>query len=440
MSKFSQLRIVSIVLILAGLIFFGVGYFQNHSLGEDHVTEMMNERPELFGLHASSHAEVAHDAGHEKHMNHLVNQLHNRPWAAALIAIFMFTGISAASLFFLCIQHASQAGWPVVMSRVMEAMASFLPVGAIMLFAFLAISAAHGNHMYHWMVEALTDLNSPDYDKYIDAKSVIWLDAKWWIARAFVYLTAWSFFSFKIKALSKKLDETKSPKDYLNLYNWSVGFIAVFAVTSAAAAFDWIMSIDPHWYSTLFMWYNMVSYLVCAVSIMAMISIYLKNKGLLPAFSKHHQHDLAKYMFGFSMLWTYLWFCQFLLIWYANIPEEAAYFLSRYDMYRPTYFTMLIPNFAIPFLFLVSSIAKRISGLVIFIGFIIIIGHYLDFFNQVMPGSVGPFWHIGLYEIGALLFVIGLFIMVVFYYLSKLNLEAKGNPFYHESKIYEYPF
>src|SRR5690606_19283061 len=91
-------------------------------------------------------------------------------------------------------------------------------------------------------------------------------------------------------------------------------------------AWDWVMSLDPHWYSTIFMFYGMVSHLVAAVALTAIISIYLKNQGSLPLFNDNHQHDLAKYMFGFSILWTYLWFCQFMLQWYADIPEEVQYF------------------------------------------------------------------------------------------------------------------
>lgn len=440
--KFRTLRLVSFGMIILGFLAFGLGYALDAGKAEHYVEEQMNHHPEKFSGEESHHASVAVEEGHAEHVKHLLNQFHNRPWSALLIVAFMFTGISASSLFFLSIQNVSQAGWPVVVFRVMESIASFLPYAAVFLFLILLASYFHLNHIYHWMDPSLVDLNSPNYDKYIDQKSIYWLDANWWIARAALYLSLWSFFSFKLRALSRKLDETSSKEDYWKQYKWSVVYIAVYSVTTAAAAFEWIMSIDPHWYSTLFMWYNMVSYLVCAISIMALISIYLKSENILPNFSRDHQHDLAKFMFGFSMLWTYLWFCQFMLIWYANIPEESAYFWARNDMYGWAYYGMLITNFLLPLFVLVSSDMKRVKPIVVTMGFIIVLGHFWDFFNQVAPGSVGPFANVlGLYEVGAFLMMSGAFIFVVFRTISKTkSMEATGHPMYVESKQYEYPF
>ncbi len=172
---------------------------------------------------------------------------------------------------------------------------------------------------------------------------------------------------------------------------------------------------------------------------MAIISIYLKRKSALPLFNDNHLHDLTKFMFGFSLLWSYLWFCQFMLQWYANIPEEAQYFQQRMAQY-PLYFWMLIINLVAPFLILISSSMKRRYQIVFAMGFVIIFGHYWDFYNQIMPAAVGPFHNFGLMEIGALVGIGGLFTFVVMNAVSKLNLEAKGHPYFHESKIYEYPF
>ena len=184
----------------------------------------------------------------------------------------------------------------------------------------------------------------------------------------------------------------------------------------------------------------MVSYLVSSLATMAIISIYLKRKGSLPLYNDNHQHDLAKFMFGFSLLWTYLWFAQFMLQWYANIPEEVQYFQQRIAQYGG-YFWMLAVNFVAVLLIMISSSIKRVPGLVFAMGFVIILGHYWDFYNQIMPAAVGAFHNFGFLEIGALLFISGSFVFVVFEYgISKLNLEAKGHPYFHESKIYEYPF
>jgi hypothetical protein len=200
------------------------------------------------------------------------------------------------------------------------------------------------------------------------------------------------------------------------------------------------MSLDPHWFSTLYIWYTMVSCLASAIACIILVSVYLKKKGVLPQFNDNHLHDLGKFLFAFSMLWTYLFFCQFMLYWYANIPEEANYFFGRFQVYENTFLWMLIPNFIMPLFILVSSSIKRNYKVVTSMAVVVILGHWLDYFNVVMPGAVGEFWHIGFLEIGALVFVVGLFIFVVMTAISKLKLIPTGNPYLHESEIYEYPY
>lgn len=158
------------------------------------------------------------------------------------------------------------------------------------------------------------------------ANKAAWLNVPFWLVRSVIYLVGWTLFGFWLRNKSKKLDQTGSMKDYWSLYRVSVYAIVFFALTSMASGWDWVMSLDPHWYSTLFGWYVMVSYLVGAVAFMILIAVYLKKAGYFPEFNDNHLHDLAKYLFAFSLLWGYLWLCQFELIWYANIPEESVYF------------------------------------------------------------------------------------------------------------------
>ena len=184
----------------------------------------------------------------------------------------------------------------------------------------------------------------------------------------------------------------------------------------------------------------MVSCLSSAIAVIILVSVYLKKNGFLPQFNDNHLHDLGKFLFATSMLWTYTWFCQFMLYWYANVPEEVNYFFGRFEYYAPTFLPMLIFNFLIPLLVMVSSSIKRNYFVVTTMAVVVLFGHLLDYFNMVYPGTVGPFWGIGFLEIGAVLFVGGLFILTVMSALSKLKLIPVGNPFLHESKIYEYPF
>ena len=458
-----KLKMTAIILMVVGLILFGIGFALNAGNGIDYVKEKMAENPAEFFVHETEHSadhDVAHahvaedghaadeahadpahaEGGHEDHhAEHLLHQYHNKPWSALFIAAFLFTGVAAAAMFFLAIQHAAQAGWSVIVTRIMEGMTTFLPFGAVLMLIVIIGAAMGGNHLFHWMDLDLRNFESENFDKFLKTKEP-WLNTPFWVARSVIYLAGWIFFSWMLRRKSRILDENSTTKNYWSLYKWAIWTIIFFALSSMASGWDWVMSLDPHWYSTLFGWYVMVSYLVTAVAIMILLAIHLKRQGVLPEFNDNHLHDLTKFMFGFSLLWGYLWLCQFLLIWYANIPEESVYFQQRQIQFDPTYFKMLIPNVVLPFLILISSSIKRNYKVVMVMAFVVILGHWLDIFNQMMPATVGPWWQFGLLEFGALFFVGGLFMFVVLNGLTKLKLQATGNPLYHESKIYEYPY
>jgi len=211
-----------------------------------------------------------------------------------------------------------------------------------------------------------------------------------------------------------------------------------FIVTESMMSWDWIMSIDPHWFSTLFGWYVFASMFVSGITVIALITIYLKSKGYLEKVNDSHIHDLGKFMFGISIFWTYLWFSQFMLIWYSNIPEEVTYFITRIEDYNLPFFGMLVMNFIFPLLILMNSAYKRLNLFIIMAGIVILLGHYMDIYNMIMPSAVGDQWFIGIPEIGAFLFFLGLFIYIVFNELTKASLEAKGDPYMGESEHFTY--
>ena len=438
-----KLRLYSIILIVTGLVLFGIGYALNHSLDDVKITEMMEAVHHGSDHHVPTNsAETIGPQDQAAHLEHATHQVHNTPYAALLTAAMLFFGISACALFFLSIQHVAHAGWSVIVQRVMEAVASFIPVGGILLIILTFLNVGGVAHLYHWMDPELTNPESPHFDVILYEKSKF-LNIPFYIVRVLIYVIGASFFVWKIKKLSKKLDETKARSDYKSLYNWSVGYIAFFGFASAAWAWDFLMSIDPHWYSTLYIWYSMVSTLSSAVAAIILVAVHLKKKGVLPQFNDNHLHDLAKFLFATSLLWTYLWFDQFMLYWYANIPEEVRYFFDRFEYYKYTFLPMLFINFLLPLLVLVSSSIKRNYKVVTTMAVLVILGHWLDFFNMVMPGTVGPFWdnaQTALLVFGAFFFTVGLFIFVVMTALTKLKLIPTGNPLVHESEIFEYPF
>lgn len=437
-----KLKLTSIILIVLGLVLFGAGYMINHGIDSTKIEHLM-EAAHSNGHNAPSHSsELVGPQDHAAHLEHATHQVHNRPLAAIHSVAVFFFGVSCVVLFFYSIQHAAHAGWSIIVTRVMEAIASYIPYGGAILLIIVLLNVTHNGHLFHWMDPELTDPKSEHFDSILYEKKKF-LNIPFYVVRTIIYILGASFFAWKLKAQSKKVDETKSPRDYQMLYRWSVGYIAFFGFASAAWAWDWLMSIDPHWYSTMYIWYSMVSCLTSGIAVIILFSVYLKKKGFLPQFNDNHLHDLGKFLFATSMLWTYTWFAQFMLYWYANIPEEVNYFFGRFQYYSETFLPMLIFNFLIPLLVLVSSSIKRNYLVVCIMAIIVILGHVLDYFNMVMPGTVGPYWKSAdllLLFLGALLFVVGLFIFAINTALTKLKLIPTGNPLVHESLIYEYPF
>lgn len=445
--KFSpKLKMASIALLIVGVLLYAIGLFmyQKEVNTPDYVLNTVQENLDIFIGEYPSEEYLAlnpdmFESGSEL-MHHWENQAHNRPWAAFFVAAFYAFAIAIGALFFLAILFASNSGWPIVISRVMEGVATFIPIGGVLVLIVIFGAWFGGNHFYHWMDPALTDPNSDKFDVIIYSKAEIWLNSGW-IYRSVLYVVLYTLFMIWIKRTTKKMDENPGNRSlWEKLFRRSVIFVVVFALTSMAMAWDWIMSMDPHWYSTVFMWYGLMSYLVGTIAVIAIISIYLNKRDALPKFNDNHQHDLAKYIYAFSLVWTYMWFIQYMLQWYANVPEEVQYWQQRSAQY-PYYFWMLVPNFLLVLLVFTSSSIKRVAWAVLALSFMVIAGHYWDFYGQIMPATVGGFHGFGLMEIGSLAFVSGLFIYVVFQFgICKLDLEPKGNPYFHESEIYEYPY
>ncbi len=438
----SKFRLYSIIAIIAGLVLFGIGYFLNKSLDEAAITHMM-EAANQKAPHVASHSmEHVGPQDHKAHLEHATTFVKNQPLASLqAIAVFLF-GISCCTLFFHSIQYAAHAGWSVIILRVMEAIASYIPYGGAILLLIMILNVTHVGHLFHWMDPAVTDVNSHHFDNIIYEKSKF-LNIPFYVIRNLLYVGGATFFMLKLKSLSKKLDQTNDRAVYKKLYSWNIGYIAFFGFASASWAWDWLMSLDSHWYSTMYIWYTMVSCLSSGIATIILLSINLKKKGVLPQFNDNHLHDLAKFLFATSMLWTYTWFCQFMLYWYANVPEEVNYFQGRFKFYGMTFLPMLILNFLIPLAVMVSSSIKRNYKVVNIMAVIVLIGHWFDFFNMVMPPSVGPYWNTlsgWLLNFGSILFGVGLFGYAVLTALKKLKLIPTGNPYLKESEIYEYPF
>ena len=384
-------NILTLVLIIVGLLFTGIG--------------------------------IAVEAGHD-HGHHLGQRLAGN----LLIDSFFFFGIGLGSLFFLALQYATETGWYASVKRVIEAVAGYLPVGIIlMVVSLLVITLQDGAHIYLWM-----DAKKVAEDEIIQGKSAYLNKGFFWL-RTVVYLAVYFIYWRGFRKRSLLEDEVGGTDIHFTNYKKSAVFLVFFAVFSSTSAWDWIMSIDVHWFSTLFGWYVFAGMWCTTMVVLVTTTLYLKKKGYLPNVNESHVHDLGKWTFATSFLWSYLWFSQFMLIWYANIPEETTYYLTRIKDFNFLYFGMFLINFAFPMILLMSRDAKRHAGILTFVGVIIMFGHWVDVYLMVMAGSMGNKAYIGFMEIGLLLAVLGLFLKVILKNLTKAPLSVVNHPFLDES-------
>ena len=412
----------------------GDGHGESHETStESHAEDTSHASSENHQLASQDHGAATHDEGHDaSHDEHLFHQLSNKPWAALYVAAFFFFMISLGVLAFYGIQRAAQAGWSPVLFRVMEGITGYLLPGGIIVIVILALSGMHFNHLFIWM-----DPEVVAHDKLIAGKTGF-LNLPFFLARAIFFLSGWSLYRYFSRKFSLAQDEATDISNHKKNFRISAAFLVFYIVTESIMSWDWIMSIDPHWFSTLFGWYVFASMFVSGITTIALVTIYLKSKGYLEFVNDSHIHDLGKFMFGISVFWTYLWFSQFMLIWYSNIPEEVTYFITRIEDYNLPFFGMVVINFVFPLLILMNSDYKRINYFIVMAGIVIILGHYMDVFNMIMPSAVGDQWFVGAAEIGGFLFFLGLFIFVVFKELTKAPLLAKGDPYMGESERFHY--
>lgn len=394
-------------------------------VGQDHAADAGKSQAGEHDAH-DAHAE------HQEHLEHVLHQLQNKPWAAVYVAAIFFMLISLGALAFYAIQNAAQAGWSPVLFRVMEAISAYLLPGSIIFLLLLIAGTADLHHLFIWM-----DKDVVAADHLIQGKTG-YLNKVFFLIRAVIFLGGWNLYRYYARKYSIAQDEATDNFYYKKNFKMAAGFLVFFIVTESIMSWDWIMSVDPHWYSTLFGWYVFASFIVSAVTVINLFAVYLKSRGYLEYVNTSHIHDLAKFMFGFSIFWTYLWFSQFMLIWYANIPEEVTYFVTRIEQYNLPFFGMLALNFILPILILLNTDFKRLSWIIVMAGIIILCGHYLDFYIMIMPATVGDQWFIGAGEIGSVLFFLGLFVFVTFTALTKVPLLVKRNPLIEESKHFHY--
>lgn len=344
-------------------------------------------------------------------------------WVDFLVNSVYFVLVALSGVFFLAVTGVMQASWITPYKRIPEAMTRFLPVGALFMLA-----TYFGLHtIYEW---THTDVVANDP---ILIQKVGYLNEPFYMIRMVVVLAVWIFLGMKFRSYSKKQDENPQMDLQKNIMRTSAIGLILFGLTISVASFDWIMSVEPHWFSTIFGVYIFAGMFVTGICFIALTVIKLREWGYLEGVvTEDHLHDLGKWMFGMSVFWAYIWISQYLLIWYANIPEETMYYVLRQEKWGGVFFLNLIVNFVAPFVLLMSRPAKRNPSRLKLVACILLLGHFLDLYLMVAPlvfkhanASVAGY---GILQFLQWLGYFGLFVFVVGKGLAKMNLLPKGDP------------
>ncbi len=395
---------------------------------------------------------------------------HTRFWSNFLHNSVFFTGIAFLALLFMCANLIAYSGWHVVFKRLWESYSLFLIVGLGLMLIIIFGLWTHAHHLYHW-----ADAAAVEQDEVLKGKSGF-LNPVVYTLLTLAFVGLWYFFARKMREFSLAEDGV-ARYDY-TIHNkkmrvWASWFLPIGGFSSAAIVWQWVMSIDAHWYSTLFAWYCTISWFVSMLCITVLTLLYLKSRGYYEEVRPDHFHDLGKYIFGFSVFWTYLWFSQYMLIWYGNNGEETIYFRQRFDNYPVLFYGNLIINFVLPLVVLLPNHNKRKVGTMAVMCSIILFGHWIDYFLMIKPGvqhtlhevmghathgglvpmlgeamgmpvsmaaaddhgsgMVSGFTIPGLLEVGTFLGFAGLFAYVFLTHLAKAPLVVKRDPYIDES-------
>jgi hypothetical protein len=362
-----------------------------------------------------------------------------RFWATLLQNSVYFLLIVNAAMFFFTATTLAMGGWPLVFRRVTEAIsASVIPIGVITFVILMCLVFGGHTAIYEWL-----DKDAVSKDAVLNGKKGF-LNPSFFTIYSVLTIGLWTVLGKKMRDLSRSLDDhpltsIEEGKKYIFKNTvWAAVYIVWFALTVASVTpWLWLMSINAHWFSTMYSWYTFASTFVSGVALMTIFVIYLKNRGYLEYVNQEHLHDLAKFQFAFSIFWTYLWFDQFMLIWYANISEETIYFKSRFEgAYQGVFYLNLVINFLAPLLILMKRGSKRNWGTVTFMSVLLIFGHWLDFFQMVFPKHYPDQVPLNLYDFGIALGFVGLIMWQTARVLSKFPMLAKNHPFVKESIIH----
>ena len=346
-----------------------------------------------------------------------------RAWSNILLNNFYFVSLGLGSVFFIAIYYVSHASWATGLRRIPEAMSAYLPVSAfLMLILYFGLRA-----LFHW---AHPETVAADL---VLRHKQFYLNEPFFMVRVVFFFVIWIWFSRRIAKNSYDQDLSGAMDFTLQNRKFSALFLVVFALTFTLASYDWMMSLEPHWFSTIFSVYTFAGLFLHSVGMITLIVLILLANGYLKeVVNENHLHDLGKLIFAFSTFWAYCWFCQYMLIWYVNIPEETAYFFHRHEGRWFTIFIVnLFLNWLVPFFLLLPRGAKRSRVMLWIVSIELLAAHWLDLYLMVFPSTkqYPTFGHI---EYFVALGFLALFFWVVFKTLEKRSLVPVKDPYLKE--------
>lgn len=346
-----------------------------------------------------------------------------RAWANFLIGYFYFLSLSLGGLFFAALQHITGSYWSVTVRRISEVFIAYLPI-SLALFLVLLFGLPT---LFEWTHHEamIADVNL--------AKKMAYLNTPFFIVRHLALYAAALLLGGKIVKNSIRQDEEPNPALTLQNIRLSASFIILFAITYTLASIDLMMSLSPHWFSTIFGVYCWAGLIYSTLAAITIIAILLRKKGALGNYvTEDHFHDLGKLMFAFLVFWGYVAFSQYMLIWYANLPEETFYFIAREGNYKSVSLSLMLGKFVIPFFLLITRPAKRRLNWLLFVAVWFMAAEALDVYWMVMPTFFDqPVF--GWTEVGIFLGFFGLFSMAVSAFLARVSPVAINDPWMHDA-------
>ncbi len=341
-----------------------------------------------------------------------------RLFKSLLLGLLIAVPLGLCGLFFTAVNHVSGAFWSVTLRRLAESYFWFLPVVALLM---IAVFFGLGDN-YKWVHES---------DQLLEWKKP-WLNPSFFIGRNLAWLVIWGFFGFMFWRISTRQDEDGNVSRTKLLAKLSAGFLVIFGLSYSASSWDLSMSLEPHWFSTMWAVYIFAGMALTMYASFILWIWYLKSKGFYgETLNENHFHDVGKFMFGHTIFWTYIGFSQYMLIWYAHIPEETSFFKTRTDgEWAVVSFLLPVIRFAIPFFMLIKREVKRNINYMAVVASIVIFGQIFDMYWVTYPtlnhdGSFVLFWW---QELGPLFLVAGSYVLIVAKALSMKSLIPAKDP------------